>query len=174
MIRLEGKDILIFFGVIFIIIILIFLLMQSRAKGRIRKSTNTGKKHTEVDDESLKYEKYTKHITKTEKAYFDILWKRYKDDYDLETQVYLRSMFPGMHAENLIIDIVFKNKKNHKPVLLLEINDETHNKNKIRRMRDVELKEFCSKNNIKLQALWTRYGINEKSIYNLIDKKLLE
>lgn len=127
-----------------------------------------------INIEQIRYENQIKKLTKTEKAYFDVLWKKYHEYYKLETQVYLRSMFPGSGAPNLNIDIVFKNKENDYPILLIEINDETHNKFKLRRMRDNELKTYCLQNKIKLQTLWTRFDINENSIYKLIDKRLSE
>lgn len=120
------------------------------------------------------YNQQIKKCTKCEKIFYDTLYKKYSNKYKLETQVYLRSMFPRMGAENDKIDIVFRDKQTNYPILLVEINDESHNRNKLRKMRDKDLKEFCATNNIKLQFLWTRYGCNEKSIYNLIDNKLKE
>lgn len=113
-------------------------------------------------------------LTKTEKLYYDILYKNFKDEYRIETQVYLRSMYPRKNAPNLKIDIVFKDKKWELPILLIEINDETHNRRKLTKLRDKDLKQFCQEHNIKLQALWTRYDINERSICKLIKKKLEE
>ncbi len=120
------------------------------------------------------YNKQINKCSKSEKIFYDTLYKRYGEKYNLEAQVYLRSMFPRMGADNDIIDIVFRHKYSNNPILLIEINDESHNRNKLRKMRDKDLKAFCAANNIKLQFLWTRYGCNEKSVYNLIDKKLSE
>ena len=83
-------------------------------------------------------------------------------------------MFPRKGAPNDRIDIVFKDKQWEEPILLIEINDKTHSKNLVTKMRDKDLKEFCQEHNIKLQALWTKFGVNKYSIIKLIDKRLKE
>lgn len=129
---------------------------------------------TIYDLDKIFYNKQIEKLTKTEKLYYDILYKNFKDEYRIETQVYLRSMYPRKNAPNLKIDIVFKDKKWELPILLIEINDETHNRRKLTKLRDKDLKKFCQEHNIKLQALWTRYDINERSICKLIKKRLEE
>lgn len=133
------------------------------------------KKYTikKVKENSFFNEQLNK-CTNCEKEYYKILYKLFNENYQIETQVYLRSMFPKMKAPNHKIDIVFKTKNYEKPILLIEINDETHNKRTLTKLRDKELKEFCNEHNIKLQAIWTKFDINEKSIYNLIKKRLSE
>lgn len=135
-------------------------------------SNNINKNIYDLD--KIFYNKQIEKLTKTEKLYYDILYKNFKDEYRIETQVYLRSMYPRKNAPNLKIDIVFKDKKWELPILLIEINDETHNRRKLTKLRDKDLKQFCQEHNIKLQALWTRYDINERSICKLIKKRLEE
>lgn len=135
-------------------------------------SNNINKNIYDLD--KIFYNKQIEKLTKTEKLYYDILYKNFKDEYRIETQVYLRSMYPRKNAPNLKIDIVFKDKKWELPILLIEINDETHNRRKLTKLRDKDLKKFCQEHNIKLQALWTRYDINERSICKLIKKRLEE
>lgn len=137
---------------------------------------NTNKNLNKTQNKSSEKEFYQEQLnkcTKCEKVYYKTLYKKYSKDYTIKSQIYLRSMFPKMGAENLLIDLVFFDKKTNKPTLLIEINDKTH-KDLLRKSRDNELREFCYKHNIKLQFLYTTFGCVPEKIYRIIDKKLGE
>lgn len=130
-------------------------------------------KETKINKENIFYNEQLKKCTPCEKEYYNLLYELYSDKYYIETQIYLRSMYPKMGAPNNRIDIVFFEKPNYSPILLVEIQDSTH-KSHARAQSDKGLKEFCESNNIKLQRIYTTFGCNKKSIKNLIDKKLAE
>lgn len=131
------------------------------------------KLNKEILKENIFYNEQLNKCTNCEKEYYKVLYELYGDKYNIETQVYLRSMFHKMGAPNHKIDMVMIEKDTDNITLLIEINDSTH-KNKLRVLRDKELKEFCNQNHIPLQTLYTKYDCIKSSIKKVIDKKLAE
>lgn len=69
------------------------------------------------------------------------------------------------------IDFVIFNKENLKPLLCIEINDNTHNTAK-RRYRDYKVKDICEKAKMPLIRFWTSYGVNQDYINKTIQANL--
>lgn len=60
-----------------------------------------------------------------------------------------------------ILTLHFNNK--YEPILLIEINDKTHNE-KARIARDYKVKDICQAANLPLITFWTDYGVNQEYI----------
>lgn len=65
------------------------------------------------------------------------------------------------------IDFAIFNKSLTNLIILIELNDSTHEQNK-RKYRDIKVKEICDKANIKLITFYTKYDNKEYYIINRI------
>ena len=113
------------------------------------------------------------YMTETERAFGNALYKALPASYTLMPQVCLASMI-HKNFNNKYINELFKIidfgvfDENYKPIVLIEINDDTHKPGE-RIKRDKKVKELCVEADIPLITFWTEYGINEEYI-----KKRLE
>lgn len=114
-------------------------------------------------------------VTSTERSFLTAIKHILPEDYYLQPQVCLRSVIErtdeAYYQNELykIIDVVIFERKSFKPVLLVEINDETHNQPK-RIERDKKVKMICEEAGLPLVTFWTKFGVNE----NYIQKRILE
>ena len=89
-------------------------------------------------------------ITKYEKYFFDIIYQEFSNNYFVMPQVNLATIidkikdFPNQYQNELNrnIDIGIFDKENMTPLLLIEINDKTHNQHS-RIERDKKVKQIC-------------------------------
>lgn len=65
------------------------------------------------------------------------------------------------------IDFAIFNKKLTNLIILIELNDSTHEQNQ-RKYRDMKVKEICDKANIKLITFYTKYDNKEDYVINRI------
>lgn len=151
------------------------------AKNNIEKRNS----HTyEVDRTQKQYNKsqYTTKttlITECENKFYKILKDNFNDKYEIHPQIPLSSIiekhktFENQYQNELyrVIDFGIFSKDSLKPLLLIEINDKTHN-TKERRERDSKIKEICDIANIELMTFWTDYPNTEEYITNRIKKSL--
>lgn len=69
------------------------------------------------------------------------------------------------------IDFAIFSKDFKELLLLIELNDETHNKSN-RRKRDKTVKEICNKANIKLITFYTKYPNKKEYVLDRIQEEL--
>jgi hypothetical protein len=107
-------------------------------------------------------------ITETEKSYFTAIKNLLPAGYFLQPQVNLASIIcrtDNFKFQNELyrnIDACVFDKA-YKPVILIEINDDTH-KTSDRKERDQKVKSICEEAGIPLITFWTSYGINTEYI----------
>lgn len=117
-------------------------------------------------------------MTRMEKEYYATIKAILPEEgYILQPQVNLATII------NKISDERFQNElyrnidfcifdSDFKPLVLIEINDQTHNTEKSRQARDYKVKDICQSANIPLVTFWTQYGINAEYIKKRIDEAL--
>jgi hypothetical protein len=107
-------------------------------------------------------------ITATEKEYFTAIKNALPAGYFLQPQVNLASIIyrtDNFKFQNELyrnIDACVFDEA-YKPIMLIEINDDTHNTFS-RRERDQKVKAICEEAGIPLIRFWTSYGINPEYI----------
>jgi len=114
-------------------------------------------------------------LTATEMKYYNALTAMFGNDYCVLPQINLASVIDkedaGYRTE------LFRNvdfglfDKALRPILLIEINDNTHMR-KDRRLRDEKVHVICKKARIPLVTFWTKDGFDERSIYTTVKKYL--
>lgn len=137
--------------------------------------------HTNQENDITKniYHVKSKTITNNEKYFIDIINKHFSNNYEIRPQVPLSSIIEKekefdrqyQNELNRIIDIGIFNKNTSYPLLLIEINDNTH-KRKDRQIRDAKVKSICEQAGIKIIAFWTDYSNTEEYIINCINTNL--
>lgn len=118
-------------------------------------------------------------MSEYEKYFYEILSKNFAQDYIIMPQVNLASIiekikdFPTQYQNELYrnIDFGIFDKTTMKPLLLIEINDKTHNQPD-RIKRDLKVKEICNQANIKLITFYTKYDNKPNYIISRIKKEL--
>lgn len=135
-----------------------------------------GKKYniTPLSEEKESIYKPKKLLSKSEINFGNAIYKALPNGYKLYPQICLRSIIEktdnSRYGNELfrIIDFAIFDK-NYLPVLLIEINDDSHHDyNRYR--RDNKVKDICEQANIPLIRLWTEQGINP----DYINKKIRE
>lgn len=105
-------------------------------------------------------------MTNYEKYFYDIL-KELNDEYVVIPQLNLASVVKKINNNRYYselfrnIDFAIFSKNYSKLLLLIEINDKTHNTKK-RKERDLKVKKICDDINIKLITFYSNYP-NEKN-----------
>ena len=116
-------------------------------------------------------------MTRMEKDFYTAIKAALPEGYILQPQVNLATII------NKISDEKFQNElyrnidfcifdSDFKPLVLIEINDQTHNTERSRMARDYKVKDICASANIPLVIFWTQYGINTEYIKKRIDEAL--
>lgn len=123
------------------------------------------------------YELKNSLITNTEKTFLKVIHDKLPSGYIVQPQVNLASIIrrtDNSKYQNELyrnIDACIFNSDFH-PVLLIEINDETHNLQQ-RKSRDYKVKCICEEAGIPIITFWTSYGVNpdyiEKRIHEGIE-----
>ena len=142
-----------------------------------------------VDDDDEEVEekdqpKYTikkSQMSDCEKYFYDILTKHFSSDYDIRPQVPLSSIIEKeksfsreyQNELNRVIDFGIFNRETSEPLLLIEINDKTHNQSN-RKERDKKVQFICNSAGIKLITFWTKFDNKEEYIVNRILKETNE
>lgn len=118
-------------------------------------------------------------MTDYEKYFYDILQRNFESIYFIMPQVNLASVvskiksFPNQYQNELFrnIDFGIFDKNSMNLLLLIEINDSTHNQSK-RKYRDNKVREICRLANIKLITFYTNYPNNENYVVNRVNNEL--
>lgn len=123
------------------------------------------------------YELKNSLVTKTELKYIEAIKDMLPEKYILQPQVNLSSVVQrtdkSYYHNELYrnIDAGIFEKETYKPVVLIEINDESHNRPN-RRSRDIKVKMICEEAGIPLVTFWTRYGVNTDYINRTVKAAL--
>lgn len=132
-----------------------------------------------IPKKQSKYHLKTKTITDNEQYFLDIVKKHFSKQYEIRPQVPLSSIIEKdknfsreyQNELNRIIDIGIFSKETTAPLLLIEINDSTHEQ-KHRRVRDNKVKEICKEAQISLITFWLKYSNTEQYIVERISKEI--
>lgn len=114
-------------------------------------------------------------MTQTEYDYFKIINAYFGDNYLILPQINLAAVIDKV-GEGYRTEL-FRNADfgvfdyNYRPVLLIEINDNTHFR-KDRIERDKKVNEICKKAKLPLVTFWTKDGINNDVIYKTLSRYL--
>lgn len=114
-------------------------------------------------------------MTQTEYDYFKIINSYFGADYLILPQINLAAVIDKV-GEGYRTEL-FRNADfgvfdyNYRPILLIEINDNTHFR-KDRIERDKKVNEICKKAKLPLVTFWTKDGINNEAIYKALSKYL--
>lgn len=138
-------------------------------------------KQTVIKKNSYNYtldnNKYTKKnfLTKSELTFYNKL-KKLEPQYKVIPQINLSTIINKPNSNNRLdlfrnIDFGIFDHNLQTPLLLIELNDLTHNQpDRIR--RDKNVKEICNKANIKLITFYTNYPNEENYVLNRIIKEI--
>lgn len=118
-------------------------------------------------------------LTNYEKYFYDTISNEFSNMYYIMPQVNLASIvnkfkdFPTQYQNELYrnIDIGIFDKTSMTPLLLIEINDKTHN-NKNRIERDNKVKKICNVANIPLITFYSNYPNKKEYIIKRIKETL--
>jgi hypothetical protein len=142
---------------------------------RYKKNRNqkTYKRAT-YEETKPQYKIKEKYITETEEKFGNAFKEIILNQYVIYPQVPLSQIVEKetktkyQSELNRIIDFCIFSKE-YKPLVCIEINDETH-KQKERYIRDRKVKDILDNAQLPLITLWTSYGINKE----YIEKRLKE
>lgn len=123
----------------------------------------------------IKYEK--KPIMSNYEIMFYNRMKDLEKDYNIVPQLVLASVVDKTSKQKYrselyrIIDFAIFSKDYSKLLLLIELNDNTHNQRK-RKDRDLKVKKICNFAGIKLITFYTKYPNEKDYIINRIKKEI--
>lgn len=115
-------------------------------------------------------------MTAYEYKFYQIL-KTLEDKYIIVPQLNLASIVKKMNNNKYYnelfrnIDFAIFTKDYKKLLLLIEINDETHNQRK-RKDRDLKVKKICNDIGVSIMTFYTKYPNEKKYVLNRIEKEL--
>lgn len=157
------------FCIIFIIGILgiIYLLINNLKKDKIKN----------LEKEKTVY-KLKPIMTECERNFYNIL-KKLENEYTIIPQANLAS-FTEKKTNNRYYNDLFRNidfaifdKDLKKVLLLIEINDKTHDTIR-RKSRDLKVRKICNDVNLKIITFYTKYPNENEYVLNRVLKELKE
>lgn len=157
------------FCIIFIIGILgiIYLLINNLKKDKIKN----------LEKEKTVY-KLKPIMTECERNFYNIL-KKLENEYTIIPQANLASFIEkktnNRYYNDLFrnIDFVIFDKDLKKVLLLIEINDKTHDTIR-RKSRDLKVRKICNDVNLKIITFYTKYPNESEYVLNRVLKELKE
>ena len=140
-------------------------------------STQTQEDAANAEAKSSVYSSKASIMTECEKAFFEAIREIVEPEYKVQPQINLASVIDkNIHSKyrnELFRNIDFGIFDNtYKLLVLVEINDETHQQNS-RKERDQKIKAICTAANIPLVTFWTKYGVNRTYIRNRLSEHLV-
>lgn len=116
-------------------------------------------------------------LTKSEINFYKKLNNAYKEKYIIQCQINLASIIYKINNDKYRSEL-FRNidyglfeKETFKPLIMIELNDQTH-KNKKRYIRDLKVRDILQQANIPLITFYTEYENKENYITKRIDEIL--
>lgn len=145
------------------------------------KAANAGSRQVSAAAEKGAGEPYlynpkTRLISLSEQKYYDAIVKSLPEKHFVFPQVNLASFIEktdGSRYQNELfrnVDFLVTDD-GYRPVLIIEINDQTHLTAK-RKERDEKVLAICEEAGIPIMKLWTSYGVNPEYIHNKIREML--
>ena len=116
-------------------------------------------------------------MTDYEYKFYLILKELEKYNYKVIPQVNLATIVEKVNNKKYYtelfrnIDFAIFTKDYKKLLLLIEINDETHNQRK-RKDRDLKVKKICNDIGVSIMTFYTKYPNEKKYVLNRIEKEL--
>lgn len=146
--------------------------------GELNSGQGAQKEETQNLDNSKEYTYQLRDslISQTEKNFLSAIKSVLPQNYFIQPQVNLSSIIDKTDNTRFRNEL-FRNidgcifDQNYKPIVLVEINDSTHNEKK-RIERDKKVKDICEEAGIPLVRFWTCYGINTDYMQNIITKAI--
>lgn len=150
-------------------------IFEEEAREILKKVSNSKR----ILNKQSKYHLKTKTITDNEQYFLEIIKKHFSKQYEIRPQVPLSSIIEKeknfsreyQNELNRIIDIGIFDKETTAPLLLIEINDSTHEQ-KYRKARDYKVKEICNDAQISLITFLLKYSNTEQYIVERINNEL--
>ena len=115
-------------------------------------------------------------LTQTELMFAEAIKRNLPEGYELSAQANLATFIDRLddarYRNELFrnVDFLVVDKK-YAPILVIEINDETHQR-KDRQERDIKVARICGEAGIPIVKLWTKYGVNEAYIKSKIKETI--
>lgn len=115
-------------------------------------------------------------LTPTELMFAEAIKRNLPEGYELSAQSNLATFIDRLddarYRNELFrnVDFLVVDKK-YAPILVIEINDETHQR-KDRQERDIKVARICGEAGIPIVKLWTKYGVNEAYIKSKIEETI--
>lgn len=150
---------------------------KKKTKNNIITSSNTN--NTNYNNSNQNNYETKQLMSEYEKYFFNILTENFSDTYLIMPQVNLATIinkikdYPKQYQNELYrnIDFGIFDKQNMQPLLLIEVNDKTHER-KDRIRRDIKVKEICNKANIDLITFYAKYDNKKEYIINRVTNEL--
>jgi len=125
--------------------------------------------------EELKIYKEKQFMTEYELEFYKKI-KELESEYKIIPQINLATIIKKINKGYINelfknIDFAIFDKEYKKVLLLIEINDKTHDKNN-RKDRDLKVKKICNDANIKLITFYTKYPNEKEYVINRIKKEI--
>lgn len=155
------------------------ILKIIRKRRRFSKNKTEQENHLKNSKNHLENNYYSakNHLmTDCEKKFFVTINNILQGKYILQPQINLASVIEKESFEKYRNEL-FRNidfgvfDKSYKLLLLIEINDQTHQEKK-RQERDRKVKTICQKAGIPLIVFWTKFGCNQEYIHKRLAEYL--
>lgn len=136
-------------------------------------SVNTGQNSNKIYNNNYSKKK----LMTNEEQYFYNLLKHFSNEYEIMPQVNLATIVEKVNNKKYQtelyrnIDFGIFTKDYHELLLLIEINDQTHNTYK-RKERDKKVKAICQIADIRLMTFYTNYSNKPEYVLNRIKTEL--
>ena len=175
---LSKKEIKLLFLILFLPITLAAVIIKAicalSKNGKRKQVENVNANGATLASNDAAYVVRNSIMTECEKHFFLAIKEVVKDEYIVQPQINLASIIVkdslSKYRNELFRNVDFGIfDHNYRPLVLIEINDSTHESGE-RKNRDKKVLQICNMANIPLVTFWTQYGVNRA----YIEKKLSE
>ncbi len=170
---------ILFWWLLLIIFIIKKCIQNKKKKNKSNIATNIDTNYANYSNLNQNNYKTKQLMSEYEKYFFNILTENFSDTYLIMPQVNLATIinkikdYPKQYQNELYrnIDFGIFDKQTMQPLLLIEINDKTHER-KDRIKRDIKVKEICNKANIDLITFYSKFDNKKEYIINRVTSEL--
>lgn len=170
------KNILIILVVALLCYLIVKFILSKKRKSVPKETEYTPSENITTDTQQTIYLLKSSLITKNEKPYFQAIKKIIEPQYIVQPQINLASII-NKNSQDRFRNELFRNidfgifDQNYKPLVLIEINDESHMTPE-RKERDQKVKAICTNAGIPIITFWTKFGVNEDYIKNRLSEHI--
>lgn len=165
-----------FFAIPFILLYVLIKLIVKLIDSKSNKPKKIDSKNQSISDSQYQAKSL---VTQYEKYFLDIIEENFGEDYRVMPQVPLSSIvnknkeFNKQYQNELYrtIDIGIFDKDTFAPLLMIEINDSTHQQSD-RYKRDLKVREILDKANIPLLTFYSNMPNKENYVINRVEEYL--